>query len=293
MALIRCDYFSEALGMGASMDVILPQPRLGDPASHFGSGGGGGEGGGGGAIGIDHGPAGVSGQLPGGGYPTLWLLHGLSDDHTAWCRRTSIERYVSGMNLAVVMPGVGRSYYADMAFGQKYWTLLSEELPRVCRGMFRLSERREDNFAAGLSMGGFAAFKLALNHPDRYAAAASLSGALDPIGLLELRPDRRREWAHIFGDPPAVRGTTSDLFEKASELAAGEHAGLPLYACCGTADFIYGNTTSFRDHARSLGLNLTCEEHEGRDHEWGYWDEQIQRVLAWLPLPPSAPPGLA
>jgi len=272
MALVQCDFFSETLAMGVSMNVILPQP-VGDDSA---------------AIGIDGGPAGGPETLPGGGFPTLWLLHGLSDDHTAWCRRSAIERYVSGMNLAVVMPGVARSYYADMAHGGAYWSFVSEELPRICRQMFRLSARREDNFAAGLSMGGYGAFKLALNHPGRYAAAASLSGALDPVGLLDEFPDRRGEWIDMFGDPPVVEGTASDLFAKSAQLIDGEHKDLPLYACCGTGDFIFDHSTKFRDHAQNIGLNLTYEEHAGREHEWGYWDQQIQRVLAWLPLTQSA-----
>lgn len=269
MALIQCDFFSETLKMGASMTVILPQPMASDQSA---------------AIGIDAGPADSSS----GGIPTLYLLHGLSDDHTAWTRRTAIERYVSGMNLAVVMPGVARSYYADMAHGPAYWSFISEELPRLCQQMFGLSSRREDNFAAGLSMGGYGAFKLALNHPDRFAAAASLSGGLDPVGLLSEYPDRLGEWTDMFGDPPRIEGTASDLFSKSAELSAGQHKDLPLYACCGTGDFIYEHSTQFRDHAQQLGLNLTYEEHPAREHEWGYWDQQIQRVLAWLPLPASA-----
>lgn len=268
MALIQCDFFSETLKMGASMTVILPQPMASDHSA---------------AIGIDAGP----GRTASGGIPTLWLLHGLSDDHTAWTRRTAIERYVSGMNLAVVMPGVARSYYADMAHGPAYWSFVSEELPRLGQQMFGLSSRREDNFAAGLSMGGYGAFKLALNHPDRYAAAASLSGALDPATLGGMDPSRAAEWATIFGDPPQIEGTASDLMGRAAELMKGQHPDLPLYACCGTADFIYDHSTTFRDHAQQLGLNLTYEEHPGQEHEWGYWDQQIQRVLDWLPLPAS------
>jgi len=36
-------------------------------------------------------------------------------------------------------------------------------------------------------------------------------------------------------------------------------------------------------HAEKLGLELTHEEGPGA-HEWGYWDQQIQKALAWLPL---------
>ena len=39
-----------------------------------------------------------------GPWPVLYLLHGLSDDHSMWTRRTSLERYVEQMPLLVVMP---------------------------------------------------------------------------------------------------------------------------------------------------------------------------------------------
>jgi len=151
MALVHCDFFSEALGLSTSMCVILPQAT------------------GGGQIGMASAAAAKQ-------HPALWLLHGLSDDHTIWQRRTSIERYVAPLGLAVVMPAGGRSFYADMAHGLRYWTFLSEELPALARSFFPLSEAREDNFVAGLSMGGYGAFKWALRCPQQFAAAASLSG---------------------------------------------------------------------------------------------------------------------
>ncbi len=48
-----------------------------------------------------------------GPFPVLYLLHGLSDNHTAWTRRTSIERYVAGLPLIVVMPDGGRGWYTN------------------------------------------------------------------------------------------------------------------------------------------------------------------------------------
>lgn len=223
-----------------------------------------------------------AGTAPAVGHPTLWLLHGMSDDHTAWTRQTAVERYVADTGWAVVMPQVDRSYYADMAHGNDYWTFVSEELPVIARSMFRLSERRADNAAAGLSMGGYGAFKLALNFPDRYRAAASLSGALDPVGLIKDDPDRRRDWHAMFGTPPRIAETASDLFAKANAVAEGPHADLRLYQCCGTEDFLLENQRGFRDHAQACGLELTYEEHAGFGHTWDYWGRQIQRVLGWL-----------
>ena len=83
MALINCDFFSETLQLSCSMVVILPERPLSDIQS-------------------------TSYPL----YPTLYLLHGMSDDHTIWQRRTSIERYAEEKGIAVVMPAVHRSFYS-------------------------------------------------------------------------------------------------------------------------------------------------------------------------------------
>lgn len=253
MALFHCNFYSSILNLSVSMDVILPQPPPGEQRNDR--------------------------------LPVLWLLHGLSDDHTIWQRRTSIERYVEPMNLAVVMPAVDRSFYADMAQGNRYWTYVSEELPRLARSFFPLSERREENFVAGLSMGGYGAFKLALTSPERYAAAASLSGALrnfaedvqseDPAWVAEL--------TRIFGDLRCFPGSPNDVYFLAEQVAR-RGAPIPrLYQCCGTEDFLYSDNLRFKAHAEALGLPLTYEEGPG-DHVWSYWDAMIQRVLAWLPL---------
>lgn len=247
MALIQCDFFSETLQFGASMNVILPQPA----------------------------------QTR---YPVLYLLHGLSDDHTTWLRRTSIERYADALGLAVVMPAVHRSFYADMAHGNRYWTFVSQELPALARGFFPLSQRREETFAAGLSMGGYGAFKLALSFPERFAAAASLSGALDQAGAMQqVEPAWRAEMETVYGDLSQVAGSANDVIHLARQLARSAGPRPRLYQCCGTEDFLYDQNLRFRDQARALGLDLTYEEGPG-GHDWGYWDRMIQRVLAWLPL---------
>ena len=69
MALIQCEFFSEVLGLSTAMTVILPQTTTTQ--------------------------VGLSGAVRGKVHPTLYLLHGMSDDHTTWVRRTSIERYVA------------------------------------------------------------------------------------------------------------------------------------------------------------------------------------------------------
>ena len=78
------------------------------------------------------------------------------------------------------MPTTQLGWYTDMHIGYKWWTYISKELPAICRSFFPyMSDKREDTFAAGLSMGGYGAFKAALGAPETFCAGASLSGALD------------------------------------------------------------------------------------------------------------------
>jgi S-formylglutathione hydrolase FrmB len=257
MALLRCDFFSETLGLSTSMTVILPQETRRQ-------------------IGM----TGSTSDLP----PVLYLLHGLSDDDTIWTRRTSIERYVARLGLAVVMPQVHHSFYANEAQGLPFWSFLTEELPTLVHRFFRVSEERADTFVAGLSMGGYGAMKWALREPWRFAAAASLSGALGlrhPSPLHD--PDFARLMQRVFGDGP-TEGTDDDVLHL---LRSSAGADLPaLYVGCGTEDFLHPANQWFIDEAQAAGVPLTVRLGPG-DHDWAYWDAQIQDVLAWLPLPPA------
>ncbi|WP_337104325.1 alpha/beta hydrolase [Paenibacillus sp. YIM B09110] len=260
MALITCHFFSESLGLSTSMTVILPQETTGQ-------------------IGLRN----VGSRKK---VPTLYLLHGLSDDDTIWLRRTSIERYVAELGLAVVMPNVHRSFYTDMKYGNQYWTFLTEELPAVARSFFPLSEEREDNFVAGLSMGGYGAFKWALRHPDRFAAAGSLSGAVDLVNHIESGKSPiagiDQLFEQIFG-AESIRGTDNDLLH-VMQQQSGSSAERPLlYQCCGMEDFLYEDNLSFREACLEAGYELIYEEGPG-GHDWVYWDEYIQRFLKLLPL---------
>lgn len=111
--------------------------------------------------------------------PVIYLFHGLTDNCTGWTRYTSVERYARDHSAAVIMPEVQRSYYTDMAYGMKYFTYVHDELPRLCRHMFGLSDKRELNYVMGLSMGGCGALKCALTTPERYAGCAAFSAVAD------------------------------------------------------------------------------------------------------------------
>lgn len=256
MALLHVNFFSEVLGLSMNMDVILPQQTKGQ--------------------------IGMEGVRKDGKYPVLYLLHGMSDDQTIWQRRTSIERYAADYGIAVVMPTVHLSFYTDMKYGLKYWTFLSEELPQILHEFFpNISEKREDTFAAGLSMGGYGAMKLGLLKADKFAGVASLSGALDMLSVMNLRDEDAAVFSLIFGSAEELEGTDNDLLAAAVRLKESGKQLPGIYIWCGTEDFLYQDNIRMRDHLKELQIPVTYEEAPG-DHQWKYWDEKIQRVLEWM-----------
>ena len=220
----------------------------------------------------------------GAGHKVLWLLHGLSDDHTAWMRRTAIERYAKEHRLAVVMPGVERSWYTNTAYHANYFNFVAYELPSLCRRTFKdFSEKREDNIVAGLSMGGYGALKLALTCPTQYGACISLSGSLDITR--KGRPVDLDEWRSIFGYELAsaldLEGSEHDLFALAAKNKAEGKEFPRLYMWCGTEDGLINVNRLFDQTLTKLGVAHRFETSEG-DHSWKWWDLHIQNALEWI-----------
>ena len=165
----------------------------------------------------------------------VYLLHGLTDNCTGWHRFSRVEAYARAKGAALVMPEVQRSFYTDMQAGGAYYTYVSEELPRFCEGLFRLSSRPRQRYVMGLSMGGYGALKCALRAPERYAGCAAFSAVTDVNDYLEQRRadpgPLGREAAALFGPgrpaprprpPPAAAPAAIAMRERA---AAGPGAG--------------------------------------------------------------------
>ncbi|MCL2352961.1 MAG: esterase family protein [Firmicutes bacterium] len=249
MSLIHYKFFSECLGVQTGIYICLPQP----PSYRE--------------------PRSVTPP-----YPVLTLLHGQLDDYTAWSRYTSIERYADERKLAVVMPDIARSFCVDMSCGYRYFDYITRELPYVTEAVFPLSGKREERAVAGLSMGGYGAFLLALSRPDKFSAAASLSGCLD---MADYDPEwfLPGEYDAIF--PRELAESRYDLFRLLRGLS-GNTAGIPrLYHCCGAEDSLLAQNRKFSGFAASLGVPALYSEEPG-DHGWAYWDKKIQDVINWL-----------
>ena len=223
-------------------------------------------------------------------YPVLWLLHGATLNYSDWMRMTSIERYAARYKLVVVMPDGGDSAYCDMAMGGRmanYQTYIADELRDYITKLLPVSDRREDNFIAGFSMGGQGAARMALVRPELYSRAGVFSAGnyMDyhekDSGNLAIV----QRYNKMFGESEVdkLRGTPADLEFLAEETV---NAGVTLpefYLTCGTEDNLFPMAVKFRDFMTEKGY--LCDWHEGSGaHTFEFWDEWTPPFLEWLPI---------
>lgn len=254
MAFIQCAFTSRTLNMKTNMNVILPY-------------------GGYGCENRDK-PAAV-----------LYLLHGITDDHSVWMRYTGIERYVRGKNIAVIMPTVQNGFYTYTKTGYDYLKFCGEEVVDAAVKMFGLSAGREDTYVAGVSMGGYGAFRLAFEYPQQFSYAASLSGALDIVQICRMGRAARevndmmvRDVVNAFGEEGVQSGGREDLLALAAKVSENAAKKPVLRQYCGTSDYLYTVNNDAKKVFERLGFDYRYYEGEG-NHEWGFWDKCIQSVL--------------
>lgn len=255
MALVRMNFESCCLGNNQEVGIILPDRKKGSPADFYGGG---------------------------KKYRVLWLLHGTGGDYSDWIRKSNVERYASQRDLIVVMPSGLNSEYSNwpgFMTGYRMFDFLTEELMPMVHNWFPASEKREDNFIAGLSMGGRGALKYAVSHPDKFAACAVLSMAPQNLREAAKTPDSRMENSiRNAGGYSAYVNSNENTWERLAELK--ESGILPrLYFACGTEDFLYDIYRVFKKYAQSISLNAQFEEFEGYSHEWDFWDMTVQRAM--------------
>ena len=269
MALFQCKLFSYSLMKNVNVNVTLPLPDFSNIVS------------------------GRETDFPEKEYryQVLWLLHGFSADESDWQRFSGIERYAQEKGIAVVMPDGGNSFYTDIGSSARYFEYYTEELPKMLQNVFPLSSKKEDNFIAGLSMGGYGAFKAILLKPDGYIAAASLSGGLEFMNSGKTSRSSSEveriagEWLKVvygktFEGFIQERDDIKCLLEQYVKIPEKENM---FYMCCGTDDFVYETNRDIATYAAKLGVPITFEEDNG-NHDFDFWDRYIRKILDWLPI---------
>lgn len=250
MALIQMNYLSKTLGMHQSLNIILPEDD-----SYFD-------------------PSNETKKLK-----TMLLFHGLSSDTHSYIRYTSIERYANEYQLAIIMPNADHSFYTNMAFGHSYYDYILEVYNYVHQ-ILPLSRKREDNFIAGHSMGGYGTIKFALTQSDKFAKAAPLSAVFEAQRFIDL------DWTDfspqsITGNNTQIKGTELDTYYLLDQ-AIDANVDIPeLFIMCGKEDFLYHDNLQFIETLNKKGVSYKFEDGPG-DHDYAYWDRAIKRAIKWF-----------
>ncbi|MDD6186999.1 MAG: alpha/beta hydrolase family protein [Oscillospiraceae bacterium] len=256
MSLLHLNFESEYLHFNTDVNIIMPdRPKNITPEEFY---------------------------LSGEKYKVLYLLHGTYGDYSDWIRKSNIEVYAAERNLVVVMPSAGNSYYSNWStmMGINVRDYLIKELMPLINGWLPVSDKREDTFIAGLSMGGEGTLKYAVNHPDKFAAAAVLSMySRDYAAIPPEKADRR-----TLDRYNAVGGFENFInsYENTRELLLRhkDDGTLPrLMFTIGEDDFLWEGYCEFKKWAVENGIKAEFYETPGYTHEWRFWDLEIQRAL--------------
>ena len=253
MSLIQAEFKSETLKRTVTFNVILPSEKFRGP------------------------------------YPTLYLLHGLTDNYNGWLSYSRIRLWAEESGLAVVMPSGENSFYMDILVKDgclgDFGEYVGRELVDVTRELFPLSSKREDTFIGGLSMGGFGACRNALKYCDTFGKAAVLSGALHfyecPASWVETEGNMIGELKN-FGNLEETRHSDRNPRYLMEEIRKDPDKQFPaFYIACGLQDDLLEANRSIAKALSDAGADVTYEEGEGF-HDWNFWDTYIQHVLQWL-----------
>lgn len=252
MALISMTYLSQALMRTVEVQVILPVDRFVSAES----------------------------SKENKRFKTLYLLHGVLGSNMDWISGTGIQRWAEARDLAVVMPSGENSFYFDHTLpNNAFGTLIGQELPAMMRRTFPLSDRREDTFIGGLSMGGYGALRNGLKYCDTFSHIIALSSAAH---IFEEKGDGFLGVLACFGDRRVAEKT--DLNPRVAFEHAKAKGHLPkIYMACGTEDSLLEANRELQAFFVEKGADLTYVEEAG-GHDWDFWDSQIRRSLHWLPL---------
>ena len=209
-----------------------------------------------------------------GPFATYYLLHGITNDHTIWHRRTRIEVYAAAYPMIVVMPDGFRGFYTKNENGPDYAQYIGQELPNMIERIFPASPKPADRCIGGLSMGGYGALRIALGFPGQFVSVNSHSGAL-MVASRAKPPDGFPEAKNIFGSHP--QGTDHDLLALAQKAATAK--SLPkIRIDCGIDDYLFQDSQDFHAGLNKLKIRHEYEEFPGA-HDWHYWETHIPEAL--------------
>lgn len=218
-------------------------------------------------------------------YKTLYLLHGLYGSDDIFLANTSIQKFAEDHGIAIVIPCGDNSFYLDNEKAHAYYgEYVGQELLDITRNIFPLSDKREDTFIAGFSMGGYGAIRNGLKYSQNFSKIGMISAALITDEIVDYVSDsnvlRSREfYESVFGDLDNIKDSDKDpkyLIENTKNVP-------DIFMACGENDFLIDKNVDFYDFLKSKNVNVDFIQAPG-EHTWEFCDTYIKEFIKTLNL---------
>jgi S-formylglutathione hydrolase FrmB len=223
-------------------------------------------------------------------YPVVYALHGLFESHAFWERRglasllAAMREKGGAPEFVVVAVDGGNSFFVNGPLG-RHEDLVTRDLIGHVEATYRVRRGRDDRMLLGVSMGGYAALRIAFSQPGLFRAVASHSAML--LARMPTREDGARggqmdAFHRAFGDPidPSLWAASDPL---ALAGKADPKTAPALYFDCGAQDrygLAAGNEALHRVlEARRVVHSFALPP---GDHGYDYVRDVLPRSLRFL-----------
>lgn len=223
-------------------------------------------------------------------YPAVYLLHGLSDDYTAWVKRGNMQtvadelvRSGEARPMVIIMPNAGGpdthntwNGYFNMP-GCSYEDFFFGELVPAVEKKYSCGGSKGRRAVMGLSMGGGGSTVYAQRHPDMfsscYAMSAWLDNKNDEVGYKKGSYDK----LYLVGQ--AVRKHSAlDYLDNADEATLEKLRTVAWFFDCGDDDFLLQQSMDLHMKMRARKVHSELRVRNGV-HNWEYWHLALRLSL--------------
>lgn len=229
-------------------------------------------------------------------YPVLYLLHGYTDDETAWVQfgevNISADQGIATGKVApmvIVMPDGGVTFFIDDYQGkEKYKTMFMEEFMPFIENKYNVRKDKAFRAVGGLSMGGYGAAIYAMHHPELFAACVALSSAFrtdeDMAGMKER--EYNRVFNKLYGEGVGEERLTDHWHQHspnylARTLPEEQLKSIRWYIDCGDDDGLSPGNAAMHIMMKNRNIPHEFRVRNGK-HNWQYWRTGMAEGLKFI-----------
>lgn len=224
-------------------------------------------------------------------YPVLYLLHGFTDDHTAWSEKGQLQTVVDELigtgeirPMIVIMPEAGGSDvknvwngYFNMA-GWPYEQFFFEEFIPTIERQYRIIDDKEHRAISGLSMGGGGSVSYAQKHPEMFSSCYDFSGWLSMEASPELKEKAETGDKVAMVQYAVAENSCLSFLKKADEATLNKLRTVKWFVDCGDDDFLLDLNLAFYQLMRDAKIKTELRVRNGQ-HNWEYWHTGLRTSL--------------